>query len=473
MERAAATCTNWLLAKPWTERPIYIFCGKGNNGGDGLAIARMLAGSELQPNVFVLETGKKGSADFEINLQRLQEAGIKFQLLQTKDDLLPIEKNAIVIDALFGSGLNKPLEGLAVDVVNRINDANVKVVAIDLPSGLFVDQFSVEQAVIKAAYTLTFQCYKIGLLLPENAPFFGEVIVLDIGLHPGYLLTMDSTPELIDKSFIKQLFKPRNTFAHKGSFGHALLIGGSYAKMGAMVLATKACMHTGCGLTTVFIPKCGYQILQVTNPEAMALTDDDEHYLTALPDDVEKFSAIGIGPGMDTKAGPQKVLAFIIRRYKKPLVIDADGLNCLSLQKELLLKLSPNTILTPHPKEFDRLFGGQSNDFARMSTAKSKAIELQLVIVLKGHHTMVALPDGKCYFNSTGNSGMAKGGSGDVLTGIITSLLAQGYTPQNAAVIGVYLHGWAGDIAAKKYSNEAMLPSQLIENLSEVFLLLE
>lgn len=474
MERAAKTCVQWLLAKRWTDKNYYIFCGKGNNGGDGLAIARMLLQSGLEVSIYILEFGKPGSNDFQINLQRLHDLPVAdIHFIQSKESLPTIDKEAIAIDALFGSGLSKPLEGLTADIVNHINSADVKVVSIDLPSGLFMEQTSIGNTIIKADYTLTFQCYKSGLLVQENAPFIGEVIMLDIGLASEYLKTINAQEEFLDEAFIRKLFKPRNKFAHKGTFGHALLIGGSYGKMGAMVLATKACMHSGAGLTTAFIPQCGYAIMQTSAPEAMALTDDEETHLSSLPDDIEKFSAIGIGPGMDTNEGPQKVLSFIIRRYQKPLVIDADGLNCLSLQKELLTQLPPHSILTPHPKEFDRLFGEHTNDFDRIATAKQKANELNLVIVLKSHHTLIALPNGKTYFNSTGNSGMAKGGSGDVLTGIITSFLAQGYSSKDAAILGVYIHGLAGDFAAKEFSKQAMLPSHLIECLSKVFLVLE
>ena len=232
-------------------------------------------------------------------------------------------------------------------------------------------------------------------------------------------------------------------------------------------------MSAGAGLTTAFIPKCGYTILQITSPEAMTINDEEENFLTSLPDDVEKFSAIGVGPGMGTASETQNLLSFLIRRYKKPLVIDADGLNNLALNQEWLKHLPPYSILTPHPKEFDRLFGEHADDFARIETAVQQSKELNIVLVLKSHHTLIALPDGTKYFNSTGNSGMAKGGSGDVLTGIITSFLAQGYTPAHAALLGVYIHGWAGDFAAKKFSKEAMLPGHLIQCLADTFLALQ
>ncbi|MDQ6610701.1 MAG: NAD(P)H-hydrate epimerase, partial [Bacteroidota bacterium] len=337
MERAAAACVQWLLNKMSPEKKYFIFCGKGNNGGDGLAIARMLLKADVKVFIYILETGKLGTADFQTNLHRLHDMkAMEFHFIQYEESLPVIDDDAIIIDALFGSGLARPLQNLAAAIVNHINQSRAIVVSIDLPSGLFIDQSSNGSTVIRADHTLTFQCYKLGLLVQENAPFIGAVNVLDIGLLPRYLDTVISKQEIIDEWMIRKMFKPRNRFSHKGTFGHALLIGGSYGKMGAMVLATKACLHTGAGLTTVFVPRCGYPIMQISTPEAMVLTDEEDNFLSSLPADIEKFNSIGIGPGMDTKESTQKILSFIVRRYQKPLVIDADGLNCLSLQKELL-----------------------------------------------------------------------------------------------------------------------------------------
>lgn len=474
MERAARKCVEWIRSREWRINSFRIFCGKGNNGGDGLAIGRMLLKAGWPVSIYILEFGKKGSEDFQTNLQRLHEfseAAIHF--VQTEENFPPLQKDDIIIDALFGSGLNKPLEGLAANLVQHINKAGATVLAIDLPSGLFIDKSAVGHTVIRAAYTLTFQCYKEALLVQENAPFIGAVWVLDIGLHPGFLQNVKASAQLLDEGMIRNIFRPRNRFGHKGSYGHALLVGGSYGKMGAMVLATSACLHTGAGLTTAFIPQCGYQILQTNLPEAMTLVDSKESHLASLPDEIERFTAIGVGPGMGTAAETQSLLSFLVRRYQKPLVIDADGLNCLAKNKDLLSWLPKRSVLTPHPKEFDRLFGEHKNDFERIKTAKEKAAAFHIIVLVKSHHTFIATPDGACFYNSTGNAGMAKGGSGDVLTGILTALLAQGYAPAEAAQFGVYLHGWAGDFAAGKYSKEAMLPSHLIACLPDVFLTLQ
>lgn len=474
MERAAGKCVRWLKEKPWPGKKFQVFCGKGNNGGDGLVIARLLLQAGYSVSVFILEFGKLGREDFQINLQRLHELPfVDLHFIQSSENFPVVEKGNILIDALFGTGLNKPLEGLSAQLVQYLNDSSATIVSIDLPSGLFIDKSSLDNAVIKASHTLTFQCYKFCLLVQENAPFIGEVVVLDIGLHPGYLQQIVESQLLLDEKMIRKIFRPRQRFAHKGSFGHALIIGGSYGKIGAAVLATRACMYTGAGLTTAFIPKCGYVVMQTSAPEAMALVDEEETHLTNLPDDIEKFSVVGIGPGMGTHAQTQHLLSFVIRRYHKPLLIDADGLNCLALNKDRIAQLPPYSILTPHPKEFDRLFGEHANDFERIEKARQKAKEHNVIIVLKSHHSFIAVPEGPCYFNSTGNAGMAKGGSGDVLTGVVTSLLAQGYSPKDAAMLGVYVHGWAGDFAARKFSKEAMLPSHTIESLSDVFLSLQ
>jgi ADP-dependent NAD(P)H-hydrate dehydratase / NAD(P)H-hydrate epimerase len=471
MERAASKCLEWIEKKQWQKRSFKIFCGKGDNGGDGLAIARLLYELDYNVSVYILEFGKPGSEDFQTNLQRLHELYFaEIHFLQSKENFPLINTDEILIDALFGSGLNKPLENLSAELVDHINHSKAIVVSIDLPSGMFIDKSSKENKIVEADYTLTFQCYKLGLLMQGNSPFIGEVHILNIGLHQDFLQDQSLEYFFVDESLIRQLFKPRNAFAHKGNFGHALLLAGSYGKIGAAVLAAKACLRSGVGLLTCCLPKCGYQIMQAALPEAMVITDDNEHIIVQLPDEIEKYSVIGIGPGIGTASETQNLISFICRRYKKPLVIDADGLNCLSLQKNLLQQLPAGSILTPHPKEFDRLFGEHQNDFDRLHTAKEKSHQLDCIIVLKSHHTAIVTPDGNIFFNGTGNAGMAKGGSGDVLTGIITSLVAQNYSSEHAAILGVYLHGLAGDFAANTLSQQAMIATDIITFLSQAFL---
>lgn len=471
MERAASGCVQWIDQQSWQKKHFRIFCGKGNNGGDGLCIARLLHELDYSVSVHILEFGKTGSPEFQTNLQRLHDLSFsEIYFLQTPQHFPSLSNDDVVVDAIYGSGLRAPLEGLSANLVEYINATASLIVSIDLPTGLFMDQSSMGNQVVRAVYTLTFQCYKLALLMQENAPYFGIVVVLDIGLHPGFLRTQTFQYELVHPSLILQIKKPRDHFAHKGRFGHVLLIAGSFGKMGAAVLAARACIHSGAGLLTCFLPRCGYQIMQTSVPEAMVITDENERMLATLPDDIEHYDSIGIGPGIGTTNETQRLVSFICKRYHKPLVIDADGINCLSLQKNWNDYLTTGTILTPHPKEFDRLFGSHQSDFERLDTAKEKSRQYGIVILIKSHHTIIVTPGGYVYFNSTGGSGMAKGGSGDVLTGLITSLLAQGYTSTEAAILGVYLHGLAGDMAAQSRSEEAMSASDIIEFFSAAFL---
>jgi len=474
MERAAIKCVEWIEQQKWQNKSFKIFCGKGNNGGDGLAITRLLYELGYTVSVYILEFGKAGSDDFQMNLQRLHDLSFtEIYFIQSRESFPLINTNEILIDALFGSGLNKALEGLPGDLVEHINHSTALVVAIDLPSGLFIDRSSKGNKAIEATHTLTFQCYKLALLMQENALLIGEVHLLDIGLHKDFLKNEKQDTVFVDENFSRQIFKQRNQFAHKGNFGHALLVAGSYGKIGAAVLAAKACLHSGVGLLTCYLPKCGYEIMQTALPEAMVMTDENEAIVAQLPESIENYTVIGIGPGIGTAYETQKLISFICRRYKKPLVIDADGLNCISQQKDLLQQLPPLSILTPHPKEFDRLFGEHKNDFERLDTAKQKSKQHNIIVVLKSHHTAIVTPSGNVFLNSTGNAGMAKGGSGDVLTGIITSLVAQNYLPQEAAILGVYLHGLAGDFAAKALGKQAMVATDITNYLSPAFLCFE
>lgn len=471
MERAAGKCVDWIEEKNLLQYPFRIFCGKGNNGGDGLAIARMLLQKQCMVTVHILEFGHLGTEDFQSNLKRLhQEKVTDIYFIQGEENFPELSENEIVIDALFGSGLNRPLEGITAKLVEHINNSGCKVIAVDVPSGLPVDHAIKGKAIIRANHTLTFQVYKLAFLLPENGAFVGEVHVLDIGLHPEFYRFVESCYELTDEKMISKIYKARKPFAHKGNFGHALLVTGSYGKMGAAVLCAKACLRAGAGLTTCHVPKCGYEIVQTAVPEAMAMVDFNSSFLTNIDEDLTKYSCIGLGPGIGTASETKRLLEVIFNVYRKPTVLDADALNIISSEKKLLNKIPPNSILTPHPKEFERLFGKTENDYDRMKLAQEKSQELNVLIALKGHHTFVATPDGKGYFNNTGNAGMAKGGSGDVLTGILTALVCQGYNSIDASVLGVHLHGLAGDIAADKCSMEAMIAGDIIDNLGQAFL---
>ncbi len=470
MERAASKCFEWLEQNNYTNSSFTIFCGKGNNGGDGLVIARMLSEKDCFVTVYILEFGHKGTEEFQANLARLHQTSVQIFFVQTEENFHPIPVNDIMIDALFGSGLNRPLTEVTQKLVEHINQSKNEIISIDIPSGLFVDKSSKGNTVIQASHTLVFQCLKPAFLVAENALFIGEAHVLDIGLHPGYLLQIQIDSILIDKKIIQQILKPRNKFAHKGNFGHALLLAGSYGKMGACVLAAKACLRSGIGLLTCHIPACGYNIIQTSVPEAMVTIDNDEDIITGVKEDLSKYNVLGIGPGIGTDAKTKFLLETILQQYKKQMVVDADALNIISSDKNLLAQLPHNSIITPHPKEFERLFGKCENDFERITSAKEYAKKYQIIIILKGHNTFIALPDGKGYFNSTGNAGMAKGGSGDVLTGIVTAFAGQDYEPWEAAVLSVYFHGLAGDFAANYFSQQSMVASDIIDGIGSAIL---
>jgi ADP-dependent NAD(P)H-hydrate dehydratase / NAD(P)H-hydrate epimerase len=470
MERAANACTEWIEKNTGTASRFMIFCGKGNNGGDGLAIARMLALKEYPVHVHIPEFGHLGTDDFQSNLARLHEyPSVEIRFIQSEEHFPQINKTDLVIDALYGSGLNRALDGMNASLVEYINRSGSEIISIDIPSGLFVDKSSVGNKAIKADHTLSFQVYKTALLLPENAAHIGTVQILDIGLHQDYYESANTKFELTDLEIARSILIPRNRFSHKGIFGHALLLAGSYGKMGAAVLASKACLQSGAGLLTCHVPAAGYAIMQTTVPEAMISTDFNSSFLTKTELDISRYNAVGIGPGIGTASETSSMLDELMSNYAKPLVLDADALNIIAKHPELLKKIPKDSIITPHPLEFKRLFGECENDFTRIELAIEKAAAHKIIIILKGHHTIIATPGGKVFFNSTGNAGMAKGGSGDVLTGLITGILAQGCDPVLAALFSVYLHGLAGDLAAEKCSEYAMSATDIIDNISAAF----
>lgn len=465
MERAARKCSDFLETQDFISQPIKIICGKGNNGGDGLAIARQLLEGGISPEIFIVEFGALGTSDFQQNLHRLHPLTTRINFIQSAEFFPRIQKDDLVIDALFGAGLNRPLEGLYGLLVEHINASGARVVAIDIPSGLFIDRSSQGNKVIRADITLTFQTLKRCFLVAENAPCCGTVRVLDIGLNSRFPETVAADLCLTTRTAISRCPKKRNQFSHKGTYGHALLLAGSRGKMGAAVLCTGACLRTGIGLLTVQLPEIYFPVLHISHPEAMVCARED-------PADFAGYSSIGIGPGLGTDSRMLGLLEKVIREYRKPLVIDADALSLLSQNKNLLKLLPENSILTPHPREFDRLFGNSADDFVRQDKALAVSREFPVVVVLKGHYTLVAF-QGKGYLNTTGNAGMAKGGSGDVLTGILTALLGQGHNGLDAAKLGVYLHGLAADLLLSTESMESLLPSDLIANLGQAFRCLE
>jgi len=470
MERAASKCTHWIMKHYDVETIFKVCCGLGNNGGDGLAIARQLLDQGYKVEVFIINYSDKYSHDFLINKKRLENKYAPFIMEVNDVSHLPHFKTSdVVVDALFGIGLTKSLFGLAAECVNHINQSAEEIIAIDVPSGLFIDDFtSKDNIIIRATHTLTFQNPKLAFMFAENSAYVGNGHVLDIDLKWTEEIQNKCHDFYVTENFIRQLLKPRHKFSHKGTYGHGLLVAGSYGKMGAAIMSAHALLRSGAGLLTVCVPQCGYDIMQTSVPEAMAFVGGN-YFLQLNEINTTSYSTIGIGPGIGSEKETQHAVKLILESFKKPMTLDADALNIISLNKEWLSLIPPNSILTPHPKEFERLTQSVANDFERHQLQIEFSKQHQVYVVLKGAHTCVTTPQGESYFNSTGNSGLAKGGSGDVLTGLITGLLAQGYSSFEASVIGVYTHGLAADITKEEKGEIAMIPTDVIENIPNAF----
>lgn len=474
MARAAKVFADWLAdLYPDTRRPIVVFAGTGNNGGDGVVAARLLHWLNYEVKVYVCDFSGKKSADFSAHLSNSPK-DVDIITLKHPDDLktLNLPEKVLIVDALFGSGLNRPLEGEWALLIDRLNALPNEIVSIDLPSGLLADAATPGNSVVRARRTFSFETPKRAFFFPENAERVGEWACGSIGLHLDYYTATETPFHFLTHSQAALLLRPRAKFSHKGSYGHALLIAGSYGKMGAAVLAARACLRAGAGLLTVHAPRCGNIVLQTTVPEAMFSGDRRALVWTSVPE-TNPFNAIGVGCGIGQSHETAAAFETLLKETNKPLVIDADALNLLAQNPGQWRSVPRNSILTPHPKEFERLFGKTANDFERNDLQRHKAQEHGVFIVLKGAHTAIACPDGACWFNSTGNPGMATGGSGDVLTGMLTGLLARGYAPRDAALLGVFLHGLAGDLAAKALGQEAVTAGDLVAWVGQAWQALE
>jgi NAD(P)H-hydrate epimerase len=498
MERASAACVKWMLTSgdsplsrknkfrfpspqgEGTERSetnevrgawgeVLIFSGTGNNGGDGLAIARLLLKKNISVSVFIVSAGNEPTKDFLQNKKRLDKISNKTVFeIKTVKQFPQINKNDIVVDAIFGTGLSRKPDGLVAKTIARINKSGAKVIAVDMPSGLFADVHTPHKSVIRATHTLSFQFPKLAFLFPENEKYSGSWHALDIGLDKRFIDSLPSNNFFTERNNVAGFFPARKKFSHKGTYGHALIAAGSYGMMGAAVMCTKSALHSGVGLVTSLIPKTGYNIIQRAVPEAMAVASTSKKYISGpLPKKI--LTSAVIGPGIGKNQATVRWLKKVLNEINIPLLLDADALNIISENRTLLKKIPAGTILTPHPGEFIRLAGKSENDFERFELLKAFAKKYHVIVVLKGAYTCIATPDGKTYFNGTGNPGMAKGGSGDVLSGIIGALLARGLSAPDASITGVYLHGLAGDIAAEKYSMESMTASDIISSLPEAF----
>ena len=469
MERASKAFFDALKKLIKKQDNLHIFCGMGNNGGDGLAVARMLALSGYKVKAWKIVHSENASDDFAINEKRLKKIR-RAELIEILDkaELPALKPEDIVIDALLGSGLTRPLEGFLAKVVQHINASGAKVIAVDLPSGLYGENNSenIPENIIRAHYTFTFQLPKLAFMFPSSHRFTGQWKVLDIGLDTAFLSQQDTPYHFLLSEDLQSFYRYHEKFDHKGTLGHALLIAGSYGKSGAAVLASRAALNMGPGLLTTHIPALNYTVQQQSVPEAMASIDEDDKFFTGIKQHM-KYNAIGIGPGLGTEPQTQNALKLLIQNTTLPMVLDADALNILAENPTWLAFLPPNSILTPHVGEFERLTGKCNSDWERLEKAREIAFKFRCYVVLKGAHTAIITPDKQVIFNSTGNPGMASGGSGDVLTGMILGLIARGFSPMHSAMAAVFLHGLAADLAIKRKPMESMLAGDIVAHIGQ------
>ena len=471
MERAGQNCVDFIVKKINTGDKVKVFCGPGNNGGDGLVIAFYLNKLNFNVEVFIVEITPNYSSDFSAKLKRLQSEGkVKINKMISANDIPDLENTDVVIDTIFGSGLNRPVDGFPAQVIKAINDSRILVFSIDIPSGLFSDNYisSKEGAIVEADYSLSLEFPKYSMMMPENEVFVGDMNVISIGLHPAFITEVKPAAVLLEKNIVKGLLHNRSKFGHKGTYGHALLIAGSYDKTGAAILASGACLRAGAGLLTAHIPEKAVSPLQASFPEVMLSTDEESRYFSSIPD-LSSYNAVAVGPGLGQELQTAKALKFLIQEFPHPVIFDADALNILSENKTWLSFIKPGSVFTPHLKEFERLAGKSVNHFERIEKLRTFAEKYGVFIILKGAHSAIACPDGTLYFNNTGNPGMATAGSGDVLTGILLGLMSQGYSSHDVVVLGAYLHGLAGDLALENQSEESLIASDITSAIGKAF----
>ncbi|QRY60208.1 NAD(P)H-hydrate dehydratase [Sphingobacterium siyangense] len=472
MERAATVVFEEIkkLHPRLEHSTFFIFCGKGNNGGDGLVLARLLDQQQAQVKVYLMDVADY-SADNLANQKRLPNHMIQKIAVE---DQIDIPSDAIVLDCLFGYGLKRVLTAEWNGIISSINGCGARIYSVDMPSGLLADKkTAADVPIVKADLVYTFQFPKIALLLPENQWYVKDFKVLDIDLSQRAIEAAETNLFYVDEPLVRSFYRQRRKFDHKGTFGHTLIIGGSKGKMGAVQLALKAALRAGCGLASAYVPDGGNTILQTAVPEAMVLTDPEQDFISQFPV-IDGHQSVGIGIGMGTAPHTIDALkVFITRVNDTPLVLDADALNILARELNLWAFVPAHSILTPHPKELSRILGAWQDDFEKIEKVKVFARKHQFYVLIKGANSTMVMPDGQVYFNSTGNVGMATGGSGDILTGIITSLLGQGYSSKEALIMGVYIHGRAADIAVKTIGTYSLLPSDTINHLSDAFISLE
>lgn len=469
MEHAATLCFEWLHQRLQGQNiKIHVFCGIGNNGGDGLVMARHLHQHGYNVNCYVVNFSDKRTEDFLINYNRLKEIGEWPTVISHEEEFPTVNFEDIVIDAIFGNGLTRKPTGFTKKLIQYINSTKVFTLAIDMPSGMFAEKTVTDsKSVLKAGHILTFQAPKLAFFLLENKNFFNTWEVIDIGLDTTFINSLKPKTHLINKPEALQLYQPRERWAHKGSLGHSLLIGGSFGKIGAIVLASEAALKIGSGLVSAYIPKCGYTILQTKLPEVMVEVDEEKH-LSHFNFNT-KATVIGIGTGLGKNNNTAKGLEKFLAQNKLPLVIDADALNIISENKNLLTLVPKNSVLTPHPKELERLIGNWKNDFDKLKKVIYFSKKYNIILVLKDAITFTVKND-FIYINNSGNQALATGGSGDVLTGIITGLIAQNYDTLSATILGIYLHGKTAEIALNNLTYESFTASDIINYLPDAYI---
>ena len=475
MERAARTLTDAIVERYGGKSNFFaIFAGPGNNGGDALAIARMLEEAGEKAEVWLIDPKSKLSPDCAENLERLKKCATPINILGNEFAAPQLPKNCIIIDGIFGSGLNKPAEGIFAETIRFINGCEATIVAIDIPSGLHGESNGSfdAQNIVHAHTTLTLQFPKLSFLMPANDKFTGEWHILDIGLSSRAIEEQKSNLFYTERAEIAAMLPARNKFSHKGDYGHALLVAGSRGMAGAAILAARATLRSGAGLLSVSTPQCNNCILQTAVPEAMTLPTGGENHL-CTPPATERYTAVAVGPGLGTAAETEKALLQLINDCRVPMVLDADALNIIAKSPQTLEQLPAGSIITPHPGEFARLADGVKSREEQLAAATQLAQKCNIRIILKGAYTAVCSPDGNIFFNSTGNPGMATAGSGDTLTGIVLALLARGYDSTSAARIAVYIHGLAGDIAATRNGQTALTAGDIIDALPSAWKIME
>ncbi len=476
MEKAAQTFVDWFIQLyPEKDLPIYLFCGTGNNGGDGLAIARLLNERFYTVEIYYCKIGK-ASADNNSMLEKLpQRSGIKLYELKESGSLPEIKTPGIIIDAIFGTGLSRVVGSYWKNIIKYINSLQMSCVAVDIPSGVWQDADK-NDPIVTSQRTLSFEFPKLQFLVPTFSEQVGEWEYASIGLDKEAIEELKVDNYYITNEMAKAILKPRKKYSHKGTYGHALLIMGKHGMYGAALLAAQASLRSGLGKLTIHAPETAFNILQTALPEAMVSIDRHAYHFSTPPY-LNQYQAIGIGCGLGTAELTKDALVevldsevFSIKGSAPALLLDADALNIISEDKSLLEKLPRNTILTPHPGECERLFGASISALKQLEELKEQANKYQIYIILKRAHTAVICPDKTCYFNSTGNPGMATAGSGDILSGIITGFLAQGYTAKEASILGVYIHGLAGDLAVEHFrEQEALIARDIIEFMGNAF----